>query len=470
MRSWVVRALFVVALGGCASESPRPNVVLVVADTLRADYLGSYGFPGDVSPQLDRLASEAVLFERCVSQAPWTKPATASLLTSLYPGTHGLTDHEGGFWSSSEERRTGRLPAEALTLAEVLHLHGYRTAAFTANSWLVREYGFAQGFDHYDDYAARLDTHADELLENARRWLDHSASGVPFFLYLHVMDVHAPYDAPRADYDAVLDSVPGRGARALTDAERPDRRWNNIEVPADWANEERRHRVDYWRARYAAGVRALDRRLGRLRALLEERGALANTLWIVTSDHGEHLFEHGDWSHGQNLYQHQLHVPLWIRPVGATRSSGLRVTEIVELVDVMPTVLALVGATSPTPLQGRDLSPLFAAPAEELSTRAVRERYGFSTAVQHQRGLHAVTTERYKLIVDREAGTRRLFDLTEDPAESTDLASVLPEVAEELEGALVRHLADQEAFGSLASEAATIPEELARRLRDLGYL
>ena len=187
-------------LAACGEGRPEPpNLILVVADTLRADYLGFYGFDGDVSPILDRLAAESVVFENCFSQAPWTKPSAASLLTSLYPGTHGLTDHEGGY--GSEEPRTSVLPDSAVTLAEILGERGYRTGAFVANSFLARDYGFAQGFDVYDDYAAPAETPADEILVHAGRWLEHSDQDRPFFLYVHLMDVHWPYDAGQWDYD-----------------------------------------------------------------------------------------------------------------------------------------------------------------------------------------------------------------------------------------------------------------------------
>ena len=450
---------------GCAPpEAAPPNLVLVVVDTLRADALGCYGFAGESSPQIDALAREAVLFENCISQAPWTKPAAASLLTSLYPDTHGLTDHAGRYGGGSSERRTEVLPEEALTLAEVLRAKGYRTAAFVANTWMGKEYGFAQGFELYDDYAARLDTHADEVLRNAKRWLEHSASERPFFLYLHFMDVHAPYDAQRPDHDALL-AAAGSVERTLSDQEVPYNRWQNIEVRPEWATDPMRHELSYWRTRYAAGVRAFDRRLSSFIHHLRRTGALASSVLALTSDHGEHLFEHGDWSHGQNLYEHQLRVPLVVRLPGG-RFAGRRVSEVVELVDVMPTLLSLLDVVPPRELQGRSLVDLLdgsRAPDEGES------RLGFATAVQRRPGRYAVRSATHKLIHDVVSGETTLFDLRSDPGEQHDISASAPDVARQLSNALEAHLEELTARGPLESIQATLSDEDRRRLEALGY-
>lgn len=349
----------------------------------------------------------------------------------------------------------------------MLQENGYRTAGFTANSWLVRKYGFGQGFDEYDDFAARLDTNADEILANARRWLKFTErTGQPFFLYVHVMDVHAPYDGSRIDYDSLLGGPSLGGDGPLTDAEVPYNRWQNIDRRPEWATDEMRHRLAYWRTRYATGVRGLDRRLDAFVRELRASGVLDDTVLVFTSDHGEHLFEHGDWSHGQNLYDHQLRIPLLIRdarrPGGAAAPVGRRITEVVELVDVMPTVLSLLGVAHPPGMQGRDLSPAFHG-------GPIAPSPSFATAVQRGPGMHSVRTADHKLIADLDSDDLWLYDMREDPLEQRNLAARQPELAQELRALLLEHLEELDRRGAIEVEQSVVTEEELRRLEALGY-
>jgi len=466
--SWRRRAalpLLVLAAAACGGvEPPPPGFVVVMIDTLRADHLGAYGYDGPVSPNLDRFASEAVLFERCFAQAPWTKPSVATLFTSLYPQVHRLTNHEGKYWGpESPQFVTGILPDRAVTLAEVLHQAGYQTAGFVSNPWVSSAYGFAQGFEIYDDRGASISTAAVTVIDRARDWLATADSERPVFLYLHFMDVHAPYDSPRADFDALIDGEPSAHARQLNEREVPWVRWRNIEVRPEWADDELRHELSYWRARYAAGVRTLDRQLGRLLDELSQAGLLDRSWVVVTSDHGEELFEHGDWSHGQNLYEHQLRVPLLVRPPGGA-NGGRRVSRIVELADLMPTLLSLARVELPEGIQGRDVSALLRG--EETAVGGA----SFATATERAPGLYAVRTERYKLIFDVDTDRLWLFDLIQDPTEQRDISQSEPVVAAELRDRLVQHIAESTAAGTLDAEQAELPDEVLERLRALGYL
>ncbi len=453
-------------LAACRSQPPaRPNVILIVVDTLRADFLGAYGFQGSISPALDALAAESVVFERCFAQSPWTKPSVASILTSLYPQVHGLTNHDGKYWGAETTGlKTGILPASAVTLAEVMKQSGYATAAIVGNSWLTESYGFAQGFDLYDDSMNHLLVTFDQLTAAAMAWLD-SRSGdadAPFFLYLHPMDVHAPYNAAKEDYDALVSS-PSMGFNLrLAESEVPYLRWQNIERRPAWASDQLRHELTYWRTQYASGVRALDRRLAPFLDYLRESGLLDSSYLVFTSDHGEQLFEHGDWSHGQTLHDHQLHIPLMIRQPGAD-GAGRTVPHIVEQVDLMPTMLSLIGADTGG-AQGRDVSPLL--------RRAAKGDLGASlaTATHRRPNLYSLRSERYKLFFDVQTGKAELFDLTYDPGEQRDVAPVEPEVAARLRDRLVEKIQASLAGGTLESETAEIPDGLRRKLEALGYL
>ncbi|TDJ70682.1 MAG: hypothetical protein E2O39_09705 [Planctomycetota bacterium] len=458
---WLVLVGF--SIPACSRPQLPPNIILIVVDTLRADYLGSYGFEGAISPNLDRLASESVVFEQCFAQAPWTKPSTASLLTSLYPQVHGLTNHEGKYWGEgSAEARTGILPDRAVTLAEELRDAGYRTAAIVSNPWLHHDYGFAQGFDFYDDHAAWSFARGDVIVDAARTWIEERGTE-PFFLYVHFMDVHAPYGAPKVDFDALSGAPSLKADLELSEAQVPYNRWSNIEVRPDWATDAARHRLAYWRTRYASGVRAFDRSVQTLLYHLEHAGLLETSWVVLTSDHGEQLFEHGDWSHGRSLYDHQLHVPLIMRAPRA-RDAGRRVGTIVQHVDLMPTLLSLAGVPLPDGLQGRDLSALLAG-----GSLATDEEVSFGTATETRPGLCTVRTPTHRLVLDVESGEMQLFDLVSDPGEQRNLAADSPELAEKLRDRLALHLVESTAAGTLESETGAVPESLRRQLEALGY-
>ena len=436
-----------------------------MVDTLRADYLGAYGFEGEVSPHVDALARESVLFRNAFAQSPWTKPSVASLFTSLYPEVHGLTNHEGKYWGQDTEAgQSGVLAEEAETLAERLRDAGYRTAAFITNPWIMARYGLAQGFEVYDETHTKLKTHASRLFEDARAWLETQVEGTPFFLYLHFMDVHAPYAGSAEDFGALRPSPSVAADHTLTRDELPDTHWSNLEWRPEWATDAMRHKVAYWRTRYASGVRGFDRRLGDLLAYLRERGLLERSVLVLVSDHGEELFEHRDWSHGQNLYDHQLHIPLLIRePHGA--AGGRVVDDFVELVDVMPTLLDCVGVPPAPRMQGRDLTALLRG--ESLPDK---KDVVFATATQRTPALHAARTEYYKILYNTKNRGYWLFDLRRDPGEQHNVADLRLEAGRKLLARLLQHLEQSLAGGRLDGGTTAIPEDVRERLESLGYV
>lgn len=450
----------------CRGRADRPNIILMLVDTLRADYLGVYGFEGEISPNLDRFAEESVVFLNCFSQSPWTKPAVASLFTSLYPESHGLTNHEGKYWGDpSHEARMGILSDRAVTLAEALRERGYQTAAFISNPWIQAKYGFAQGFDVYDEQylVTNRKWPVDTLARKARSWLESRNPDEPFFLYLHFMDVHAPYPGSRSDFDTLIESPSLGSDLTLTESEAPDIRWKNIENRPEWATNRMRRRLSYWRARYASGVRTFDRRLASFLKSLSRTGEFNDSYVIVTSDHGEELFEHGDWSHGQNLFDHQLHVPLLIRnPKG--QQGGRRVEKITELIDLMPTLLSIAGAESEAPMQGQDISSyFFGNPPDDA-------RVSFATATQRNPALHSLRTKRHKFILNVKTGQSRLFDILADPGEKKGHPGLELETAQVLRDQLTAHVAQSAALGTFPTKTTDVSEEELERLKSLGYI
>lgn len=438
----------------------RPSFIVIVVDTLRADHLGSYGYVGDISPHLDRVAAESVVFDNCFSQAPWTPPSMGTLFTSLYPEVHGLhrfKDHQFLDPTSGKLRATV-LSAEAVTLAESLRDAGYRTSAFIANPWLHRDWGLDQGFDHFDDSRIGKNTPAGYLVSRARTWLEGRARADPFFMYLHFMEVHGPYVATEHDFRVMWNAVAHGPPRVLEESESPG---GHLNVHPPWADETLRTRLAYWKARYAAGVRLFDRRISGFLKYLRKSGILDRSYLIVTSDHGEELFEHKGWGHGESLHDHQLRVPLIIRPPRG-QGGARRVARFVRLIDLMPTLLSLAGAVEPEGVQGVDLSPLLRD--EEVGPPAVV----FSTGVIDRPDMFSVRTQRYKLVVD--GSERTLFDLAADPGETIDVSDSETAAAADLNRMLTEHLLESSAAGRLPARTFDIPEEMRERLRALGYL
>ncbi|GJM23189.1 MAG: iduronate-2-sulfatase [Planctomycetota bacterium] len=372
-------ALLVLAVSSAWLSARRPpehapNVVFIAIDSLRADSLGCYGYERDTSPFLDELAATGVRFERALSQESYTLASVASYFTSTYPTTHQVL---------YDLPQIDTLRPTALTLAEVLADAGYATGAFVFNPHLQARYRFDQGFDVYDDNPKapgvdkgtaswRAYETADFMQRKVNRFLERAPSDRPRFLYLHYRDVHGPY-LPPPDYANrfVPDHWPKQlRARPLADAQRP----------AGEAPPMIRF-VDYHRTQYDAEIAYTDDALRRLFTRLADRGLdRDNTLFVITSDHGEEFAEQhpGDTpshSHGRTLYIEQIHVPLIVLLPG--QSTPLVIREAVELLDVAPTVLDLARLPQPPSFAGRSLRVLAeggSRPARALFSGGSRAR------------------------------------------------------------------------------------------------
>lgn len=437
---WVAAGVVgvVVGLGGCGGpQAPGTrdaldlgelhglaggsNLLIVSVDTLRAGHLGCYGDDAALTPNIDALASGGVRFEQAISPAPITLPSHATLLTGLDPPSHGV-----------RLNGTFRLSDDHTTMAEILRSRGYGTAAIVGAYVLDARYGLSQGFDHYDDdflpalgttdaslYAARP---ADAVTAAAVAWLGNyldTSRTRPFFLWAHYYDPHFPY-APPAPY-----------------AERfPDRP-------------------------YDGEVAFVDEQIGRLVESLRERGVLDDTLIVLVGDHGEGLGEHGEATHLDLIYDSTMRVP-WIVS-GAGMPRGRVVSDrVVGLVDVLPTVLGLLGVDSdPGALDGRDLTtePGEAERAIYIESLAGYLDYGWAP-------LHGLRRMGDKLILSPDP---EYFDVRADPGERVNLYGT-SDAAHELEQRLANRLAEW-APVSAARDAENEPsEEDLDRLSALGYV
>ena len=453
-------ALLGLALAACGPAAPGPGrggaldavagwpapVVLVVIDTLRADHVTMSGYARDTTPYLAELAAHGIVFERAYANASWTRPSMASLWTSRLPGAHGCVG------------RAGRLADDAVTLPEVLRDAGWDTRGLVANGNVERVFGFAQGFASYRFVKGRpLQPYADAaFLDRAWSELLAGLAAPPFLVYLHLVDPHDPY-LPHPEHDYATGDVGSFDGTALSlDPYR-------VRAPSE---PNRRRVIDLYDGEIAFADAQLRRLLGRLRG-----SGLLDAAWIVvTSDHGEGLWDHGDQGHAWQVYEEQVRVPLLIVPPGGL-AEGRRVTEPFPLVDLAPTLLELNGLAPCASFDGRSWVPFL------LGREAAPERpIVIEEEVDHVK-LAAVVSGRHKLIADLYRGTQRVFDLERNPGEDPSLAldpSVEPTAeSKALERALAEALAASRrgAPGRAAAsvDLGALPVELRQHLAELGY-
>jgi arylsulfatase A-like enzyme len=480
-----------------------PSVLFLFVDSMRADHLGCYGYERDTSETIDSLAAEGVLFAHAYSQGCRTKEASASVVTSLFPSTHGmhLLSHV--------------LPDAYPTLMEGMRDAGYSTAIFSANPIVSPVFGFGRGTDFFYteaptagaksvvNHVARvlgwdaprlhwvhtfIET-ADELVSKRHGALPYEGGGAdelnaallewidmnpdaPFFAFVHYMDPHYPY-APPPPYDDMFDpeyegpkvtEYPGRMTMMLPFAEGeaiPERERQNM------------------LAQYDGSIAYFDRELGLLLAALGDRGLLDDLLIVLTADHGDEFYDHRGWGHGQSLYEELIHVPLvlWHPDV---LGEGMVVDRTVRHVDLMPTLLRAVGGDAgPAPawddvdvetalLTGVDLWPAISAGATtgpDLPVLAELDAGGHDG--------RALRVDDWKLIRARFASERlsMLFDPVADPLEQDDLAGERPDVVDSLSSLLDRTLTALQSLRlSEDVDETTIDPAMEERLRALGYI
>jgi arylsulfatase A-like enzyme len=428
------------ACGGPGEAARPPDVALIVVDTLRADVLSAYGGPVGAGGAIEALAARGVLFEDAQATSPWTGPSVASLLTGRYPDEIGIHDIRDP------------LPRSATNLAQRLQTAGHATGAVVSNYLAGPAYGHDKGYDRfllrrYKDrrHGGRPRFTADRVTEEALAWLRSRARDDrrPFFLHVHYTDPHEPYLPPEPYRSRFRPE-----GQPLSDDDTLQARFAAPPLRAE--------AVAAARAAYAGEVAFVDHEIGRLLA-----GLPAATLVLLTADHGEEFLDHGGLFHGHSLYRELVHVPLVVAGPGVP--SGRRVREVVSHVDVVPTLLELCDVAAPArAFSGRSLVPLLSGEGGPgPAVHAVLERDG--------RRLLAVRIGAHKLIEAAGGGERRLYDLTADPLERSDLAGTRPDLA----AALAARIAQRRAAAAPIPDAARgdgLAEARERELRALGYV
>lgn len=440
-----------------ADRNPGVNVLLITLDTLRADYLGCYGNERIKTPTLDAFAAESVLFEWAIAQAPTTTPSHCSIMTGVYPPEH--------------DANNGRPMREGFpTIASVLSANGYETIAFTsATTTRSINSGLNRGFGDYVDslvpwstlfsrdefqnllffylagLAQRSQIPGEVVTHRALHWLD-TRKDRPFFVWLHYFDPHDPYDAPGAFKNMYAGSI---------DDDKP---------------------MSESRERYMGEISYTDEQLKHVFAALRERGLWDKTIVVIAADHGEAFgeqhWEYTEQGHGRHLYDTTQHVPLIIKPAGAA-TIGHRVEEQVELVDILPTVLDLLGIPPLGGIRGRSLASAMTGDHDQEIDRPAHS-FNIVSAIDvdapdsgeqyFQQG--SIRTPSWKYINVPAHGQTELYDLKRDPAERFNRVDVYPDMCERNHEKLMEYIRD----GEKESYSQEIAPSLVRQLRNLGYL
>jgi arylsulfatase A-like enzyme len=493
-------------------KCPDCNVVLIVMEVARPDHFSCYGYYRNTTPNIDRLANHGILFENAFSQASWTLPSHMSMLTSLYPSAHGVTDNQQN------------LSSDITTLPQILKRNGFATAGVVSHFNMRRVYGFDRGFDYYQDNASMMEATADRVNEQALEWLNQNFNK-QFFLYLFYFDVHLPYTPPKpfdtkfginesnfSKYNYIFPPFNGTAAYRTARAQVLNTSDSTIEeiLGQSQNNRTKRRRMlmerfnlskeqldnlsyrinlsftklmtDFNKARdlhndklatnaynlserdiqhaialYDGEIAFVDYQLGQLLKRLEELNLMENTIIIITSGHGEFLGENGLFFFNHNgLNDRILHVPLAMYI--PQEKTGKRVRPIVSNIDVYPTILELLGIEKPSDIQGISLLPLIEGNSS-VDSYAIAESQGLNESCTY-----VVRTENWKIVCG--APPCQLYNLEDDPNESVNVNASYPYVVDWLKSVYHKETRrDNQSMGN----AVDIDEQTKERLRSEGY-
>ena len=467
------------------AEARRPRgVILIQADTLRRDHLDAYGYSRQTAPIVTHLAKNGALFRNYTVQATWTKVSTPSLMTSLYPMSHGVANF------------ADHLPAAANTLAESYRAAGYATVSLASVIFTGQFTNLHQGFEelHEDGSFSQQGSSktAREYVDRLADWLARHRD-TPFFAFLHVFDPHDPFE-PRRPYDALWadPSKKEEHEKQLGEVRKvikepllrlfgmPSRE-ELVKAGLD-ADAFVAHDRDW----YDGSIRGMDVEIGRLMQTLSRLGLADDTLLVFLSDHGEEFLEHGRMFHGQTVYGELTQVPLVMHwPAGL--SKGLVVNDVVQSIDVMPTLLELSGITPPEGVQGQSFVPLVREPSggvraagwqrrPAITAKALTDPKKGAAPPPHDTESFAITDGQWKLVrntVRPHGGPEfELYDFAKDPLNLTDVSSQHPDVVARLSKALDgwKQMAQAARLKPDAETTKNLSPEQLQRLRSLGYV
>jgi len=442
-------ATLVVALGACHRSdtvdfSPHPHPIIVIdIDTLRADRLGCYGNHRNTSPNLDSLAQESILFKWAFSQAPTTGPSQTTILSGLYPTSHGKIPDEA------------KVPDEAVMLAEALATAGFRTAGLHDGGYLSDFFNIGQGFGLYQDFRGQG---FSAIVPEAIEWLRSNAE-TDFLLFLHTYDTHTPY-APKEPYrSAFIEGLepPSPGFEPSVEVMETARLSQYTDSPIVFPNND----IEWAKAMYDAEILYVDEWVGRLLEEIRSLGLDERATIIVISDHGEEFQEHGTVLH-EKLYSSVTHVPLMIRLPGGVGAK--EVERVVGTIDLMPTLLEMTSVPIPERVEGTSLLPMMLGLENTDrggTTYSESPYFGARRAVVH---------DTHHLLFTRRDSTVEVYDFRQDTAEQRDLSKTHHDVTANLRYLLDQWIESTRPLVDASESQEAIDEQTEEQLRALGYI
>lgn len=402
----------------------RPNIVLIVIDTTRADHMGCYGYKYSTTPCIDKFARTATIYRNAISQAPFTAWSVSSFMTSQYPESFDYEHHKG-----------------LASLAEALREMGYRTGGMVGSPFLVEAQGFAQGFKSYDLRASDRMGNSPEVTDESLKWIEANRAA-NFFLLSYFMGPHSPY-VLRQKYE-----FPGY------DPSLPR------EMEPHWNRPRNAHELAHMESLYDSNIAFTDANVGRLLDGLKSKGLYENSIIVITADHGEEFMDHGSYFHGQSLHRELINVPLIIKL--PHQLEGSQVHTNARLIDLFPSIMSLLHySTRRMNLCGRSF---------DLTRPTESDTYTYS-ASEYGVHLRGVQTEKYKYVLDLNTSKGTLYDLDNDRLELHDVSSSNREEAERLNRVLMTH--EVNVNGLARREIIPTADHVDKdrlKLRSLGYL
>jgi len=451
--------LLLLCSSGCTDNKPKPiskpkqNVILIVVDTLRADHLGCYGYKKDITPNLDKLAADGILYKRAISTAPWTLPAIGSILSSQYPSALGIYD--------SPDSLNPKFPL----LPKILKKHGYSTNGIISCSMLTKNLGFGKGFDQYHEEVANehKSITSPMITDKAISFLKKSVDD-PFFLFLHYFDPHyafhkhPEFDFSDQDYNGAVK--------------------NGEDIISIWKKRKNllNSDIEYLISLYDSEIAFTDAYIGKLIDELKRLKLYDNSLIIFTADHGEEFMERGWIGHSIHLYQELIHVPMIIKPPRSETAASVtgECDAYVGTVDITPTVLSHLGLELSNNFEGSPLN--LSAPNLEKSRAIFSETFNSQEHRENESidpvALRCIIKDGFKLVLDQNRNTVMLYNLSDDKYEMNDIIQENKKQGARMSKALIKWLDSIKAKGNQftrMTENEIFSDEQLKQLKAMGY-
>jgi len=429
------------------TKENHPSLLLITVDTLRTDRLPFYGHKRNTAPFLGKLAGEGIVFTNAYSTSSWTVPAVTSLMTGVYPSSHGITR---GSIKKAHVYRQERIPRKLPNLPEQLQALGYRTYAITANTHLMKDLGFGRGFDRYDCIGFCTAEKVNRVFLEWKQEIESQNS--PVFVWLHYFDPHIPYIGRQPWLNQYQSDETEGECTTISSVSRPVKLGRVLQKKGPRI-------LTLIQSHYDSEINYCDEHI---KKLFQEFPSLEQYAVVFTADHGEEFMEHGKLGHGRNLYNNTVRIPLFVRIPGKTSTTTSK--DVVSLIDVAPTLLAIAGGKAPPSWQGRALIN------QKGRVSPMKERY---VLAQLNNGIvspmKALIGSNWKLIINDKTQDKELYDLMNDHTERTNITTAQPEKTKQ-QNDIFQKLVLTLPPAPKAKKNKPLQKDKEEMLRSLGYI